>query len=328
VIAEPDKASWEQFQAKANKSAAAQQEVDIGLKEIRDKGLACPIDKRLFVDPTKTPCCQKTYCNECITNALLDDGLQCPNCEKEGVLIDDLQPDTEMATRVREYEEEKAKQTKKETTVESPKEARGSEDATSPDKTADQSIGDTSKQEGGESKGDDDKGTPSDEGSKKRKADTELENDRKSPGPKSDANEEPSSPQNAPKFPPELDFMNQPPFANGGAIPNLPNMNMMPMNPMMFAQMMAMQGNMGWGAPNQMNPQQQMGGMNAQGQQMGQHQPNAIQGVPTGPRAQRNTFQGGGRNQGEDSAYFRQPVNPRRGRGGRNFQRPPDYREV
>ena len=108
VIAEPDNASWEQFQAKAQKSAAAQKEEAKGSKELQDRGLECSIDKHLFVDPTKTPCCQTTYCNQCITNALLDDDLQCPNCGEEGVLIDDLIPDEETQAKIRSYQEEKA----------------------------------------------------------------------------------------------------------------------------------------------------------------------------------------------------------------------------
>ena len=61
VIAEPDKASWEQFQAKTKSSAAAQKAAALGDKELQDRGLECSIDKRIFIDPMKTPCCEKTF---------------------------------------------------------------------------------------------------------------------------------------------------------------------------------------------------------------------------------------------------------------------------
>ncbi|KAI4218870.1 MAG: hypothetical protein LQ349_008538 [Xanthoria aureola] len=106
VVAEPDQASWDQYQARTKVSAAAQEEVARGDKALQEKGLECPIDKRLFIEPAYTPCCKKTYCMECITNALLDNDLKCPHCATENVPVDDLMPDEEMAKRVREHEQE------------------------------------------------------------------------------------------------------------------------------------------------------------------------------------------------------------------------------
>lgn len=108
MIAEPDKASWDTYQAKAKASAAAREAAALGSKELQEKGLECSIDKRLFVEPTKTPCCQNTYCHECIINALLENDLRCPNCSAENILIDNLESDREMVTKIRIYEEEKA----------------------------------------------------------------------------------------------------------------------------------------------------------------------------------------------------------------------------
>src|SRR6187402_154415 len=107
VIAEPDKASWEQFQAKTKSSAAAQKAAAMGDKELQDRGLECSIDKRIFIDPMKTPCCEKTFCNECITNALIESDFTCPGCQTEGVLIDDLKPDDETSAKIKAYLEEK-----------------------------------------------------------------------------------------------------------------------------------------------------------------------------------------------------------------------------
>lgn len=108
VIAEPDKASWENYQAKAKASVAAREAAALGSKELQERGLECSIDKRLFVEPTKTPCCHSTYCHECIVNALLENDLRCPNCSAENILIDNLESDNETIFKVRSYEKEQA----------------------------------------------------------------------------------------------------------------------------------------------------------------------------------------------------------------------------
>lgn len=107
VIAEPDKKSWELFQAKTKSSAAAEKVAAVGNKEIQDRGLECSIDKRIFIDPMKTPCCEKTYCNDCITNSLIESDFTCPGCQTEGVLLDDLLPDEVMSLKIQQYLEEK-----------------------------------------------------------------------------------------------------------------------------------------------------------------------------------------------------------------------------
>ncbi|KAF8865100.1 DWNN-domain-containing protein [Acephala macrosclerotiorum] len=114
VIAEPDKASWEKFQAKTKSSAAAAQAAALGDKELQDRGLECSLDKRIFIDPMKTPCCEKTYCNDCITNALIESDFTCPGCQTDGVLIDDLKPDDETSAKITTYLEEKNAAARKE----------------------------------------------------------------------------------------------------------------------------------------------------------------------------------------------------------------------
>jgi len=106
VIAEPDKASWEQFQAKT-KSSTANKEAQAENKEVQERGLECSIDKKMFIEPMKTPCCKKTFCNDCITNALIESDFVCPACQTEGVLIDDLTPDEETAKKIQDYLKEK-----------------------------------------------------------------------------------------------------------------------------------------------------------------------------------------------------------------------------
>ncbi|ODH26308.1 hypothetical protein ACO22_04691 [Paracoccidioides brasiliensis] len=116
VVAQPDKASWELYQEKAKASAAAAAEFAAaeGSKEIQARGLQCPIDKRLLLEPTKTPCCSKTYCNDCITNALIESDFVCPNCSTEGVLLDNLAVDEEAITKLKDYEKEKSEKRDKE----------------------------------------------------------------------------------------------------------------------------------------------------------------------------------------------------------------------
>lgn len=116
VIAQPDKAAWELYQEKAKASAAAAAEAAAaeGSKELQARGLECPIDKRMFLEPTKTPCCGKTYCNDCITNALIESDFVCPGCSAEGVLLDNLSVDEEAVAKIKLYEAEKAEKKEKE----------------------------------------------------------------------------------------------------------------------------------------------------------------------------------------------------------------------
>ncbi|THC95493.1 hypothetical protein EYZ11_005008 [Aspergillus tanneri] len=110
VIAKPDKAAWELYQEKAKASAAAAAEAAAAeySKELQSRGLECPIDKRMLLEPTKTPCCQRTYCNDCITNALIESDFVCPGCATEGVLLDNLSVDDETVAKIKAYEAERA----------------------------------------------------------------------------------------------------------------------------------------------------------------------------------------------------------------------------
>lgn len=112
VIANPDKAAWELYQEKAKASAAAAAEAAAaeGSKELQARGLECPIDKRMFLEPTKTPCCNRTYCNDCITNALIESDFICPGCSTEGVLLDNLTVDEEAVAKIKAFEAEKAEE--------------------------------------------------------------------------------------------------------------------------------------------------------------------------------------------------------------------------
>ncbi|KAL3443805.1 DWNN domain-containing protein [Aspergillus insuetus] len=110
IITKPDNAAWELYQEKVKATAAAAAEAAAAeqSRELQARGLECPIDKRMFLEPTKTPCCHKTYCNDCITNALIESDFVCPGCGTEGVLLDNLTADDEAALKIKAYEAEKA----------------------------------------------------------------------------------------------------------------------------------------------------------------------------------------------------------------------------
>lgn len=107
VRVKTDTASWEKEQARQKAAAASKQAAEQENIELLQLGLECPIDHRLFEVPTKTPCCSKTYCYQCIEDALIENDLVCPNCGKE-VLIDALLPDNDMALKIKAYRDDKS----------------------------------------------------------------------------------------------------------------------------------------------------------------------------------------------------------------------------
>lgn len=362
VIAEPDKAAWAQFQAKAKVAAVAQEAAARGSKELQDKGLECSIDKRLFVDPTKTPCCQSTFCRDCITNALLENDLRCPECATENVPIDDLVPDKQTMTKIRSYEEEKdAEQVAKESSK-SPVEGRPQKAVDSPPNS--DSVKLPLPQKSQASTGN----------AQKRTAESELVNERKPPGPagvvprQNHVNGSKSN-QQKPAVVSSMPANQQPPSSNANsamsqamnplAFPNMNgfmgvpmsmasavNMNTALQNPMLMAHAPPFIGNdwnnmWGSGLPQ---PSMNMAGGSFQNSMMpgvGYNQHNSIgnnfmnmnrtgmngHGMGSFANQQRTAFSAPMTDE-EDSAYFRKPVNPHRHQARRNVQRPTDYREI
>lgn len=120
VVAEPDKAAWDKFQAQQKASEEKAKAQTTNASELEERGLQCPIDKRLFVDPVKTPCCSHTYCRDCIENALFSSDFVCPNCASDNVLVDDLSADEDMVKKIKDFEDEKANGTATAATAPSP----------------------------------------------------------------------------------------------------------------------------------------------------------------------------------------------------------------
>ncbi|KAL8675286.1 MAG: hypothetical protein Q9168_000315 [Polycauliona sp. 1 TL-2023] len=371
VVAEPDQASWDQYQARTKVSAAAQEEAARGDKVLQEQGLECPIDKRLFIEPAYTPCCKKTYCLECITNTLLDNDLKCPHCATENVPVDDLMPDEEMAKRVREHEQEQQAGLPPEE-IKSPtsrphardnaaklESEEDTEAKTKPVQDASPNTAQPPKPSARNSPLAD--GPPSPDAkanvSKKRPAETSLNNPRIPSGPGQEARQHSASrvPSNMPSNPiSSMGPMGQPVLAN---MFNM-SMGMMPPMPMGGGSYNTMaMPNPFVGGGNSMNwntmwtgafPQHPMGmggggfpngGGNGQSAANNMHLPphngylgqggTGVNGYGRGsfPNQQRNHFAGSKANE-EDSAYFRKPVNPHRHQARRNVNRPTDYREI
>lgn len=368
VIAEPDKASWEKFQAKTKSSAAAAQAAELGDKELQDRGLECSLDKRIFIDPMKTPCCEKTYCNDCITNALIESDFTCPGCQTDGVLIDDLKPDDETSAKITAYLEEKNAAARKEkersrtppsvnsepASTEKVEKAKSASPAPkSPPQTKDTVKSPAKSPPTSTSTPDPEKASIQDESklqSKKRPADEILENPKIPKGPKAMQQQEAQKKAMLQQQQQMMNGMNG--FPNPFNMPNMQSMpNMMNNFPIAnsFSGMPNMMSGFGMGMTNPMmamNPMMGMNNMNGFGF------PNMYGGVGFNGMGNMGMMNGnmGGQANGtgvtpqfanqqktifaeplpneEDNAYFRKPVNPHRHQGRQRRVRPSDYREL
>lgn len=357
VIAEPDKASWDNYQAKAKASAAARDAAALGSKELQERGLECSIDKRLFEEPTKTPCCQNTYCHDCITNALLENDLRCPNCSAENILIDNLEPDSEMAAKVRRYEEDQVANKPKEDISHGPMKEMPLSKVQM--KSAPLSANGSPKE----------LPSPLDSAAvctvRKRPAEAELKNDRVSFGPSEENSNQHSGISSVHQYirqqPGAFLGGHQHPFTDTN-VTMAQGVNMMPIFPMTIAPPMPLDqgmlnammmqglpfigGNGAWvnsweaGVPqhpsitaNAFPGASKTNGGYAQQPYYGSTVNGFIntrtnnQGSRGFSNQQQTAFSTQALNE-EDSAYFRKPVNPHRHQARRNVNRPTDYREI
>ncbi|KAK7951602.1 DWNN domain-containing protein [Apiospora aurea] len=363
VIAEPDKASWAQFQAKTKTSAAAQKAASEEDKELEEKGLLCAVDKKLFIDPMKTPCCEKTYCNDCITNALIESDFVCPACQTEGVLIDDLKTDEEASKKIQEYLKEKEiaktkERSKSPTAAQSPKQASPVPDdgpATTDAVTKKGEALPASTDATDKTKSP----TPSTSQAKSPPANTSNPSTALNPPANGVSQAEPE--HVAPKKRPAEELLENPKIPKapkamqkaqqaremqqnmmGGMMPNMmmnPMMGMNGMNgfpnmPMGMAMGMPMMPNMGM---NMMNPMMGMNGFNQGGfpnmnggfgnfggnMGMGNNN-NNMNGFQHQHPSRANFTQPSN----DEDAYFRKPVNPGRHQNRQRRNRPSDYREL
>lgn len=378
VIAKPDKAAWELYQEKAKASAASAAEAAAAenSKELQARGLECPIDKRMFLEPTKTPCCQRTYCNDCITNALIESDFVCPGCSAEGVLLDNLSADEEAVTGIKAYEAEKV-DSKKEKEKQAAAAAQDNRSANG-DAGTDQIVPTITKHQPSNSAGEaapsylrkrplEDETTKPETGGpesaspvKKQKSEqgrSSVESQQGVQSQNSPASFPPPQPSAGPGFMPPAGMpgmpFSDPGFINGGmgfmnpmAMPpanGLMNNSMDSVwNPMNFMNFNPLQNGMygnqvngpmanGYGTPNMYNGGELPVQMLPMGQ-MARPMP-ASSAFEQGPamghfsNQQRTTFSTPFARE-EDSAYFRQPVNPQRHQAKHRRVRPSDYREL
>lgn len=370
VIAQPDKASWELYQEKATASKAAEAEAANAErnKQLQNRGLLCPLDKRMLLAPTKTPCCEKTYCSDCITNALIESDFVCPNCSADGVLLDNLSVDEEAIKRLAEFETEKS-QKPEGTEINLPEKA-GSEKASNKEQPQQEATASKKRSatENGATQDNDQLQAPAMKKQKSRDSTGDTQNNTQHINPQnnipqvatqnntqnrnSQSNTHGTTPQN--NIPQPSPMMN--PF------PQMPPQPMMgaygQMNPFAGQDMMSMGGyyNGGntWsqasdpymmaGGPFMSAPTPQMGqmgygipnsGMNFNSFnpqmmiQMNQMQQPFQQQYGVTPFSnQQRSHISEPLANEEDSPYFRQPVNPHRHHGRQKRTRPSDYREL
>ncbi|KAI6096978.1 DWNN domain-containing protein [Pisolithus croceorrhizus] len=109
VVAQPDSASWQKQVTRMKGLTVA----EVRERAPTDPSLACPIDNRLFREAVKTPCCETSYCEECIQTHLLERDFVCPNCGKKIPSLDKLVVDKSMRTKVSEHIDKVIEQSKK-----------------------------------------------------------------------------------------------------------------------------------------------------------------------------------------------------------------------
>lgn len=244
VLAQSDEKAWKKFQEQQQAQGEAQKSAKAGNQELQELGLECSIDKRMFVDPMKTPCCGRTYCHDCIENALIDNDLQCPGCQTENVSLEGLTADEEMKQKIKEFQEDKKSQ-------------RSNSVVASPAPTSPQS--------------------PSSIAGRKRTASDVTNNDNNNlaaPAMKrqksgDSVNNDINGPSNASQP------MNMPNMMMPNMMAGMPNMNMnMPFNPMMNPMIMGMMG-MNMPMPMPM-PMPNMGMMPNMNMNMNGFMPNAF----------------------------------------------------
>ena len=100
VIVEPDSKSWATYQAK---TIASEGDIYSLPLPTEHKDWECQICGKLVKDATRTPCCKKLFCDNCIQSALLDSDFVCPGCGANEILLDDLVADKEVRSQITEY---------------------------------------------------------------------------------------------------------------------------------------------------------------------------------------------------------------------------------
>ncbi|BGP13379.1 hypothetical protein JCM10213_009222 [Rhodosporidiobolus nylandii] len=102
VVARPDNASWLAHRALTSNLSAS----DVQNLAPTDPDLTCPVCSKLLREAVLTPCCSTSFCDECVSNALLDNDMLCPECETRVKNLDKLKPDEDRRERAQKYVDE------------------------------------------------------------------------------------------------------------------------------------------------------------------------------------------------------------------------------
>ena len=93
------RAQWEKQRARSKILTEAE------IRERIPQGhpLQCPICNKLFQDAVKTPCCNTTFCQECLHSHLSDNDFFCPNCHQKIITLASVKPDIEARRKADDY---------------------------------------------------------------------------------------------------------------------------------------------------------------------------------------------------------------------------------
>lgn len=256
VLAQADKKTWQKFQDQKTANEQAKKNEEVGDKELQELGLECPIDKRMFVEPMKTPCCGKTYCHECIENALLDNDLECPGCHTQNISLERLEHDKDAEEKIKDLAAKKEGGSPEANNAPSPKSENGS-----------------NKSRPGSREGNATPGSPGSIAGRKRTA-SDLTDNKESlavPAPAMKRQKSGDSNPGTPQSQPDVNTSDANNNTNNEyqavlnqmQSPNMPFMNNGGMNMPMFPNMMPFMPNMGMNMNNMMDPMAQMAMMQA-----------------------------------------------------------------
>ena len=115
VVATANELAWQNSQKFTRKALPSG--IDMDMSKVPDD-LKCPICQKVLSDASRVPCCHRVYCSECIDQALLrpepEHHFVCPGCQTPGIVPDKVIADNETRKRVGEFMHEYASKSEKE----------------------------------------------------------------------------------------------------------------------------------------------------------------------------------------------------------------------
>ncbi|RXK35755.1 hypothetical protein M231_06996 [Tremella mesenterica] len=100
VMAVPDQRQFKKHVASKPRTLTG---AEVREQQPTEAELTCLICKKLVWEAVRTPCCQTSYCEECIQIHLLDRDFECPSCESKIPSLSKLEPALDLRQRVKLY---------------------------------------------------------------------------------------------------------------------------------------------------------------------------------------------------------------------------------